>query len=66
MNQQQILFAKNVIAHRKTEIAQLEKQIANPRSRPSKNEERRKAIECFKADISNSLKRLFDAGVIII
>ncbi|HGM5074154.1 hypothetical protein [Serratia marcescens] len=66
MNEQQILFAKNVIAHRKAEIAQLEEKIANPRSRPFKNEERRKAIELFKADISNSLKRLFDAGVISI
>ncbi|SMP41332.1 hypothetical protein SAMN02744783_00480 [Serratia sp. CC22-02] len=66
MNEQQILFAKNTIAHRKDEIAQLEEKIANPRSRPSRNEERQKAIECFKADISNSLKRLFDAGVISI
>ena len=38
MNEQQILFAKNVIAHRKAEIAQLEEKIANPRYRPFKNE----------------------------
>lgn len=66
MNAEQIQFNKRYIKDAVKTIAELRAEIAKPNSRPAKNRERERAISDLNAAIADCLKRLFDAGVVVI
>lgn len=66
MNAEQIQFNKRYIKDAVKTIAELRAEMAKPNSRQAKNRERERAISDLNEAIADCLKRLFDAGVVVI
>lgn len=64
MNSEQIKFNKNFIKDAYRQIAELQREMDNPRSRPAKNEQRRATIASLRDAIGACLERLCAVGEI--